>query len=147
MRSNISRPSRPKAEKKTASKGKRAKGKCGKDGDLYSRGWDEAKELIPKVEALHTRLEDTDFPPQRARYKSKIEKLNAPLRRLTTHHYDLNRFVIRYAEQHGGKVENIAELIREAKAAGLCTKMTDAAIRIHVRRAFGIRGQPGRKPR
>lgn len=120
--------------------------------DHFHKAFDEASDLIPRIEALKAKLNEATTKPQRIRYVRKIRELNSRFARPTTRHHRLNRLVAQYAERHDGKVENIAALIRWLRDQGIAIVvdkseghgMTERAARIHFQKVFGIEGKPGR---
>lgn len=123
---------------------------------LYSKGFYQASELIPRVERLEAKLAETTYKPLRRRYERTIRQLNNRFARLTTRHYEFNRLVAQYADQHDGKIENIASLITWLKEEhdipivadkGRGPGLTERAARIRIRNLTGIVGKPGYKPR
>jgi hypothetical protein len=105
---------------------------------LFSRAFHEAEDIISQIEQLRTKIEQATFKSQRSRYTKKVRRLNEAFERLTTRNYEFNRLVSKYAEEHKGSVENIADLIRWLRKNGELSSIQDHAARTRLKKAFGI---------
>lgn len=132
-------------------KTKKSKNATKGSSELFDKAFEDASDLFEAEE----RLKDADYLSERSRLKKDIRKSNARLHRRTQWHHDINLLTSQYIDLHGGQVINIADLIDWLHKHGVKIVpdksqgpgLTERAVRIHLQKAFGIEGKPGRKAR
>lgn len=107
---------------------------------VFSKAFYEADDIIPEIDALERKIKEATFKSQRALLNKKLGRLNEHFARLTTRNYNFNGLVMKYIEAHGGKIENIADLIRWLRHHGELRSIQDHAARVRLRKTFDITG-------
>ena len=118
--------------------------------DLFDKAFEDANDLLDAEEQLkHSRNAS-----KRSRLHRAIKKADAWLTRRTARHHEINKLTSQFIGLQRGEVVNIADLLNYLRNNGVDivldksqgSGLTERAVRIHLRKAFGIEGKPGRKP-
>jgi hypothetical protein len=111
---------------------------------LFSEAFDKAGILSPKINAINEKLKDTTTKGMRIIHKDRLRKLNAQFETLTNRNKDFNQLVLRYAEENGGKLENVMRFIQWFRRKRPHDRIEDKALRARIKKTFGFVGRPGR---
>jgi hypothetical protein len=112
-----------------------------KDPTHFDRAWAASCKLF------EAETEYADAPRgRRATLGKKVRAETAKLKGLTDRDRELTRLLDEYPRQHG-ELTNIADFIRWCKEEkGALTMIEEEAVRLRLRRDYGVRGESGRKP-
>jgi hypothetical protein len=110
---------------------------------LFSEAFEKAGILSPKMNAINEKLKDTT-KGMGIIYKNRLRKLNAQFETLTNRNKDFNQLVLRYAEENGGKLENVMRFIQWYRGERPRNRIEDKALRARIKKTFGFVGRPGR---
>lgn len=126
-----------------------------KDDDAFATAFEACRELLvlkPGLFGEKPKLDDADL----GRIRSLENQITPAARGAAIkRNSKITALALQYFRQHGAPA-NIGEFIAWLKAQGVLNKTNDAgtpyilterAVRLQLRKKFGIEGKPGRKPR
>jgi hypothetical protein len=114
-----------------------------KEDDFYGKAFHKAVKMTREIDVLEAKLGDPTY--KRARHKQKIRRLNDGFTRLTERSRELWRLGLEYANENGGKIENITRFIRWLRERKKLPSIQDHALHIRIKNMFGVEGRRGRR--